>query len=106
MLVGDERWALLHEYRRGTEPSPREIASRMREVDIILFEGFRGAPIPMIEVYRPALGKPMLWPDSPSVIAVASDEKIDCALPVLALRNPRLVCDFLTAHLRLRAAAG
>ncbi|MGE5096914.1 MAG: molybdopterin-guanine dinucleotide biosynthesis protein B [Betaproteobacteria bacterium] len=106
MLVGDERWALLHEYRDATEPSPREIASRMREVDIILFEGFRSAPIPMIEVYRPALGKPWLWPDSPSEIAVASDEEIECALPVLALSNRRLVCDFLTAHLRLRAAAG
>ena len=100
MLVGDRRWALLHEHRDSTEPSPHEIASRMGEVDIIVFEGFRDAPIPMIEVYRPSLGKPMLWPTCPSVIAVASDEEIDCRLPVLPLRDPRLVSDFVTARLR------
>jgi molybdopterin-guanine dinucleotide biosynthesis adapter protein len=106
MLVGDRRWTLLHEYGGQTEPSPREIALRMADVDIILFEGFRSAPIPMIEVYRPAVGKPMLWPTCPYVIAVATDEAIACSLPVLPLRNPRLACDFLTGHLRLRARAG
>lgn len=105
MLVGEKRWALLHEYRNDPEPSPLEIASRMKDVDVILFEGFRNASIPMIEVHRPSLGRPMLWPTCPSVIAVAADGKIDCPLPVLPLEDPQAVCDFVTERLGLRMAA-
>ena len=47
MLVGDRRWALLHEYSAAErEPSPLELSRRMRHVDIIIFEGFRNALFP------------------------------------------------------------
>ncbi|HEX8012809.1 MAG TPA: molybdopterin-guanine dinucleotide biosynthesis protein B [Casimicrobiaceae bacterium] len=101
MLVGDQRWALLHEYGDEPEPDPRALGQRMGEVDIVLFEGFRGAPIPMIEVYRPTLGLPMLWPAFPSVVALATDGDVDCPLPVLDLRAPQTVADFLIERLEL-----
>lgn len=101
MLVGDRRWALLREYRNEPEPDPLALAERMCGVDIVLFEGFRGAPIPMIEVYRPALALPMLWPAFPSVVALATDGDVDCPLPVLDLRAPQNVVDFIVNRLQL-----
>jgi molybdopterin-guanine dinucleotide biosynthesis adapter protein len=102
MVVGDRRWALLHENDAEGEPAPLALARRMADVDIVLFEGFRNAPIPMIEVFRPALDLPMLWPRCPSVVAVATDGAVACPLPVLDLRSPRAVLAFLTAHIGLR----
>ena len=37
----------------------------MTPVDLVLVEGFRRDPIAKLEVHRPALGKPPLWPDWP-----------------------------------------
>ena len=69
----------------------------------MLLEGFRSAPIPMIEVYRPSLGLPMLWPSCPSVVAVASDGRVDVPMPVLDLAAPAEVADFVTRHLAVDA---
>ena len=102
MMVGDRRWALLHENHAEPEPTPLALALRMAGVDIVLFEGFRNAPIPMIEVFRPSLGRPMLWPDCPSVVAVAVDSAVSCPLPVLNLGAPQAVTMFITAHLALQ----
>ena len=101
MLVGDRRWALLHEYDTDAEPAPLDLARRMKGVDIVLLEGFRSAPIPMIEVHRPSLGLPMLWPSCPSVVALAVDGAVHCPLPMLDLSAPQDVAAFLTAHLGL-----
>ena len=101
MVVGDRRFALLHEYREEPEPSPLALAARLTGADVVLFEGFRAAPIPMIEVYRPALGLPMLWPGLPSVVAVATDGVVNCPLPLLALAQPAVVARFVCARLGL-----
>ena len=90
----------MREYDHEPEPDPLALAERMDAVDIVLFEGFRNAPIPMIEVHRPALGRPMLWRSCPSVIAVAADGTVDCPLPILDLADQQGIADFLLAHLR------
>ena len=103
MVVGERRFALLYEYRDAPEPGPLELAQRLAGADIVLFEGFRSAPIPMIEVFRPALGRPMLWPECRSVVAIASDGAIDCPLPVLDLAQPAAIAAFVLAHLGIGA---
>ena len=105
MLVGDRRFALLHEYGGEPEPDPLALARRMRDVDIVLFDGFRQAPIPMIEVHRPSLGLPMLWPMCPTVVALATDGAVECPLPVLTLAAPHEVAAFVTQHLGRQAQA-
>jgi molybdopterin-guanine dinucleotide biosynthesis protein B len=97
MLVGDERWVLMREYRSSPALELDEVLLRMEPVDIVLVEGFRDSPIPKIEVYRPSHGKPPLWPDNPSIVAVASDERLDIGLPVLDLADSRKVADFVKA---------
>ena len=106
LVAGDRRFALLHEYGDDEEPAPLALAARLTEADVVLFEGFRGAPIPMIEVFRPALGLPMLWPQHPSVVAVATDGELEIPLPRLPLGAPVAVADFVCTHLGLAPAAG
>ncbi len=78
------------------------LLARLAPVDLVLVEGFRGENIPKIEVFRPALGKPPLWPDM-EVMAVASNAALpDCELPVLDLNVPETVADFVLAALRLK----
>lgn len=98
MMVSRQRWALLHELR-GAEAPPLEcLVAHLSPVDLVLAEGFKTAPHPKIEVHRPALGKPALYPDDRSVIAVASDAALPgCPLPVLPLDAPDLVADFVCA---------
>ena len=71
MLASSSRFALLRE-----TPQPfalEELVARMAPVDLILVEGFKMDALPKIEVYRAVLGKPRLWPDVPSIVAVATD---------------------------------
>jgi len=102
MMVGDRRWALLHEYANEPEPSPPALALRMASVDIVLFEGFRNAPIPMIAVFRPSLDRPMLWPNCPTVVAAATDGDALCPLPLLELAAPQALAALVVTHLGLR----
>ncbi len=72
LVVGGERWALLRE-TPGEVPDLQILARRLAPVDLVLVEGFKNYDFPKLEVYRPALGKSPLWPDTPGVAAVASD---------------------------------
>jgi molybdopterin-guanine dinucleotide biosynthesis protein B len=72
------RWALMHE-EPGAEPDLPTLLARLEPVDLVLVEGFRHYPFPKLEVFRPELGKPPLWPEWPDVAAVAStDEAFAC----------------------------
>jgi len=89
MLASSHRWALLHE-TSGGEPDPAALLARLAPVDLVLIEGFKRHSFPQIEVHRPSLGKPLLWPDQPAVRAIATDVKslAGCTLPLLDLNDP------------------
>jgi molybdopterin-guanine dinucleotide biosynthesis protein B len=72
MVAAGTRWALLHELD-GAEPPLPALLERMARVDLVLVEGYKTHAFPKLEVHRPSLGKPALWPGDPDVIAVASD---------------------------------
>src|SRR3546814_9701549 len=74
----------MHELRGAPEPRLPELLARMAPVDLVLVEGFKHARHPKLEVFRPAVGKPPLWPGDDAVVAVASDRPLpDCPHPVL-----------------------
>ncbi len=79
LVVSGARWALLHEVQ-GPEPGLADLLARLDPVDLVLVEGYKSHAFPKLEVYRPALGKPPIWPDAPNVIAVASDIGADDVL--------------------------
>ena len=103
LVASGRRWALMHELRDGAEPDLPSLLSHLTAADLVLVEGFKRDAPPKIEVHRPSVGKAMLHPGDPTIIAVASDEALPgVALPVLPLDDPAAVADWLMAH----AAAG
>lgn len=69
-------------------------------VDLILVEGFKKAPIRKIELHRPSLGKPLMQPDDPNIIAVFSDAPLDTGdRPCLDLNRLEEMINFLSTTL-------
>lgn len=67
-------------------------------VDLILVEGFKHEPYPKIELHRPSLGKPLMFPNDGNVIALATDEPTLTApatLPTLDLNQPEQIAAFI-----------
>ena len=97
MVTAPGRWALIHE-QPGEEPELADLLARMSQVDLVLVEGFRHYAFPKLEVHRPALGKPALWPEWPDVAAVASDSPLpQCDRTVLALADPDAIASWIVA---------
>jgi molybdopterin-guanine dinucleotide biosynthesis adapter protein len=99
MVCSQNRWALMRELRGAPEPSFDELVRRMSPVDILLVEGFKRHSHPKIEVYRPSLGKTLLHPEDPLVVAIASDEMLpELRLPWLSLSDAGAVATFILAR--------
>lgn len=82
------------------QPRLDEILTRIQPCDLILVEGFKHETIPKLEIWRKIIGKPLLYPDDPNIIAVASDGMIlDCPLLLLDLNDVQKIADFLLEHL-------
>lgn len=95
MVASSRRFALMHELRDAPEPSLDELAARMTPVDLLLVEGFKAHAHKKLEVHRPSVGKPFLYPGDPHIVAVASDEAITVPLPVLPLADVARIADLI-----------
>jgi molybdopterin-guanine dinucleotide biosynthesis adapter protein len=99
LVASGRRWALMHELQDEAEPLLPDMLARLTDVDLVLVEGFKRDLHPKIEVHRAANGKPLLFPDDPSFLAVISDQAIpDAPLPVLQLDDAAAVADFILRH--------
>jgi molybdopterin-guanine dinucleotide biosynthesis protein B len=85
----------MHELRDAPEPSLDELVARMAPVDLLLVEGFKAHPHRKLEVHRPSVGKPFLYPDDAHIVAIASDEALAAPLPVLPLADVAAIADFI-----------
>jgi molybdopterin-guanine dinucleotide biosynthesis protein B len=63
----------MRELREAPEPSLAEHLARLTPADLTLVEGYKWASIPRLEVHRPSLGQPALYPGDTQIVAVASD---------------------------------
>lgn len=61
------------------DPSLVDLIPRLdcSKLDLIIVEGFKHENMPKIELYRPALDKPLLYPKDNNIIAIASDEQLN-----------------------------
>jgi len=73
LVTSRERWALMHELRGGRELTLAESLARLSPCDLVLIEGYKASPIPKLEIWRPAAGKPLLYPRDPHILAIATD---------------------------------
>ena len=95
LMLSNDRWVLMNELRGAPEPTLEEQLALLAPCDLVLIEGYKAAAVPKIEIHRPALGKPPLWPENPHVVAVASDAAIDCPLPLLGLNDTAAIAAFI-----------
>ncbi len=103
LLVSPFRYAIVNELREKSEPSLEELLQKMDIADLTLVEGYKWSSISKLEVYRPSLGKPAIYPSDQHIVAVASDAErpIDCspALVWLNLNAPEEVLAWLWRNL-------
>jgi molybdopterin-guanine dinucleotide biosynthesis protein B len=107
VLVGSaNRWALVHELRGADEPSLDALLAKLSPVDLVLVEGFKRETHPKLEVFRASVGKPLLSPDDPRIVAIAADGPLPQArVPVVSLDDVDAIVDLLLAHAAPLAAA-
>jgi molybdopterin-guanine dinucleotide biosynthesis protein B len=98
VLIGSAaRFALVHELRGAPEPTLHQLLARLSPVDLVIVEGYKASPLPKLEVYRAAVGKPLLHPDDNCIVAIASDVPLPGAeLPVVSLDDIDRIADILT----------
>ncbi|HWY80618.1 MAG TPA: molybdopterin-guanine dinucleotide biosynthesis protein B [Roseiarcus sp.] len=72
LVASANRVALMRELRGAPEPSLAELLRLLKNVDLVLVEGFKRDPLPKIEVFRAANGKPPLYPEDANIVALIS----------------------------------
>ena len=103
MISSANRWALMHEHRGVGDPPLDMLMNYMSPVDLLLVEGFKWEAHCKIEVHRPTINKPLLQPEDPHIIAVASDEDLPkMSVPVLPLGDTVKITDFILDAVALK----
>jgi molybdopterin-guanine dinucleotide biosynthesis protein B len=72
MIASPYRVAIMRELRGAAEPPLAEHLARLAPADLTLVEGYKWEALPKLEVYRPDVGKPPVFPGDPHIVAVAS----------------------------------
>ena len=98
MLLGEHGLAVYEDLAAPPDLSAQ--LARLQPADLVLLEGQKWLPVPKIEVYRAALGKPLLQPDDPNIIAVASDTEPTLPVPCLPLNHTHAIADFVLRWLK------
>jgi molybdopterin-guanine dinucleotide biosynthesis adapter protein len=102
MIASPFRTAIMRELRGAPEPTLQEQLDCLAPASLTLVEGYKWAPIPKLEVFRPDLGQAALYPDDEHIVAVASDAARPLsARPGLAwldLNAPEQVLEWLLAE--------
>ena len=104
LVSSSKRWAMMHELRGAPEPSVHEQLKLFSPCDLVIVEGYKSEPIPKVEVHRRASHAPLLYPEDPSVVAVATDEALDTPLPQIDVNDAAAVARFIVHYLGLDRA--
>jgi len=106
-IVSSRRWAIVHELQGEPEPSLDDVLIKLSPVDLVIVEGFKRHPHPKLEVYRAAVGKPLLHPDDDCIVAVATDAALPQAqVPVVMLDDVETIANVLQAEALPREQIG
>ena len=99
LVASANRVALMRELRGAPEPSLAELLRLLKDVDLVLVEGFKRDPLPKIEIFRAANGKPPLYPDDRNIVALISDAAtLSSGLPHASIDDIAAAADLLLEH--------
>ena len=102
LVASGERWALMRELRGEPEPSLEQQIARMSPCDLLLIEGYKRYPMPKLEIFRKANGKPPLYPEDEHVVALATDTPMPTRLPQFDLGDYAGIAVFVLDTLALK----
>jgi molybdopterin-guanine dinucleotide biosynthesis protein B len=102
LVTSSQRWALIHELRGAPEPGLAEQLNHLSSCDLVLVEGFKKDVVPKLEIHRTVLMKPLLFPEDPNIVAVASDQPVATELPMFSLDHPAKIAQFILQHIGLK----
>lgn len=98
-IVSSRRWAIVHELSDEAEPPLVDMLAKLSPVDLVIVEGFKRHSHPKLEVFRAAVGKPLLHPDDDCIVAIATDTPLPQAqVPVLMLDDIEGLANALLAE--------
>ena len=98
-VISSRRWAIVHELGDETEPSLEDALAKLSPADLVIVEGFKRHSHPKLEVYRAAVGKPLLHPEDDCIVAVATDAPLPQAqVPVIMLDDIAMIANVLQAE--------
>ena len=99
MLISTHRRAIITEISPIQEP---RLDNQLQlfdqsELDLILVEGFKAEQFPKIELHRSSLNKPLLYPNDPDIMAIASDCTLETPdyLTQLDINQPEMIAAFI-----------
>jgi molybdopterin-guanine dinucleotide biosynthesis protein B len=96
LVSSQNRFALMRELRGAPELALPELLAKLAPVDLVIIEGYKRDPHPKLEVFRAGVGKPLIHPDDPHVVAIASDVPLPQArVPRVALDDTDAIIDIL-----------
>jgi molybdopterin-guanine dinucleotide biosynthesis protein MobB len=99
IISSGKRWAILHELREEPEWNLAALVAKMSPVDLVLVEGFKRDAFPKLEIHRRANSKPLLHPDDPHIVAVASDSSLpEAKVPWVDLNDIEAIANLLLEH--------
>ena len=104
LISSSKRWGLMHELRGESELQLHELLKHLSPCDLVIVEGYKNEPLPKVEVHRRDSTTPLLYPDDPNVVAVATDEPLDTTLPQLDVNDAEGVARFIVQYLGLNRA--
>jgi len=94
-----KRFAILHELRSEPEWDLADLVGKMSPVELVLVEGYKRDAFPKLEIHRAANGKPLIHPEDPRIVAIASDVALPAAkVPVVDLNDVEAIADLLIKH--------
>jgi molybdopterin-guanine dinucleotide biosynthesis protein B len=98
LVSSGRRYALMHELRDEAELTLAQAVARLSPCSLVLVEGYKAYPIPKLEIWRSAIGKPSLHPGDPHILAVATDDPgtlPGCPLPLFGLHAVDEIATFV-----------
>jgi len=96
LISSARRWALMHELRGEPELGLHELLTHLSPVDLVIVEGYKTQSHPKLEVHRAVVGKPLLYPSDPNIVAIASDTRPrNLALPFADLNDVEAIADLV-----------
>jgi len=101
LIASGRRWALMVETEREGDPQLQEMLNRLDQnnLDLVLVEGFKHEAFSKIELHRPSVGKPLIFPEDSNIIAIATDGELSAqsGLPLLDINDIQAIAEFVTA---------